>query len=163
MTKQLHKFAVATRAYEDYQYKTDTVNLLRHLKVEALAGSAVAAYRLAKIYPKNSELFLNWMKKAIDQGLTNAMLDMAKSLAEKGSPTHLQQAASYVVRILHSNDSYIKAMTEDFLKDNQVLSNEVSRQINKRPSGLSLAGFFAHGARSTDVSLPLSDNKLQIN
>ncbi|ASQ44966.1 hypothetical protein [Legionella clemsonensis] len=151
MAKRLPKFAVAPQAYEDYQYKTDTVNLLKQLKAEALAGSAVAAYRLAKVYPQHSEPFAKWMKRAIDQGLTNAMLDMARVLAKKGSVTHSQKAASYLVRILRSNDSYIKSLAEEFLKDNQLVSKEVSRQMNKI-SGLPLAGFFAQDKKPADVN-----------
>ncbi|CEK11876.1 SEL1-like repeat protein [Legionella hackeliae] len=159
MANYLNELA-STQVYEDYQTRTDRVNMLKQFKASALAGSAVAAYRLAKNYPQNSESFLKWMKVAINQNLTNAMLDMALILVEQGSVAGVQKAAGYLVQILRSNDSYVKTLAEDFLHNNHLLSAEVSRQMKGFTAGLSLAGFFACDNKS--IRQPVSDTNNSI-
>ncbi|WED43261.1 hypothetical protein [Legionella cardiaca] len=146
----------------DYQIKTETINLYKQLKVLALEGKAMAAYKLAKIYPQNSNHFVKWMRIAAEQGLTNAMLDMAKALAEKGSVGQLQQAANYLVRILRSDDSYIKTQAKEFLSENRLLSAEVSRQMTNKSTGVASSGFFARNTQAIEPNDFLLNDALQM-
>ncbi|KTC76758.1 hypothetical protein [Legionella brunensis] len=154
----------------DYQSKTEAINELKHLKALAtLKGNAVSAYRAAQNYPQNSSQYMKWMKIALDQGLTNAMLDMAVALAATGSEAKLQQAASYIGQILDSNDSFIRTQAKEFLSSNPLLFAEVSRlsaeascQITNNSVSLSTIGFFAREPLPAAAKLSFDDS-LQLN
>jgi len=121
------------------------------MKALAASGDAMAQYRLAQVYPQNSELYMSWMNKAANQGFTNAMLALALAHAEKGSDAGIRQAAQYLVKIFASEDSFIKFEAEGLMNRNHLLANEVARQAaNKLSVGKSPDSFFTQDTRAAE-------------
>ncbi len=138
------EFVSLTRALasepDNHYSKAETIYLLKQMKVLAATGDAIAQYRLAQIYPKNSVYYYEWMKAAAQQGFTNAMLALSTSLAETGSLVGLRQAANYLSKIFRTNDSFIKNEALALLAQNRLLYAEVKRQFER--SNLSPAACF---------------------
>ncbi|KTD22170.1 Uncharacterised protein [Legionella lansingensis] len=143
MSAKLYEVDPLTESVDDYHTKTEVINFHKQMKAMALQGDAVAAYRLARDFPQNSDDYLKWLKKAADSGLTNAKLDLAISLAQSKSVSKLQQAADYFVQVLRSKDRFIKDQAEDFLSQNRSLFAEVTRQMNGNKITSSSNHFFA--------------------
>jgi hypothetical protein len=135
---------------DNYQFKTDAIGWLKQMKAKALTGDPISAYRVAQAYPRHSRFYAEWIKRAADSGLTNAMLDLAIALSETNAVGNLQHAASYLVRILRSNDSFIKAEAQNFLAKNRGLSVEVSRQMSGNKFSHSAMSFFSSNTGKTD-------------
>jgi TPR repeat protein len=131
-------------APDDYYTKVKTLGFLIQMKALAARGDAIAQYKLAQVYPKNSSPYRTWMQASADQGLTNAMLALSQALSEHGKQADLQLAAKYLLKIFSSNDSYIKKEATALVEHNPSLNREVSRQISGKEVGrLSSIGFFA--------------------
>lgn len=117
--------------------KEKVVSLLKQAKIAAVQGDAMAQYKLAQFYSKNSSHYLEWMKAAADQGLTNAMLDLAAAFSKANDPLKLKQAATYLLRILHSGDTFIKDQAIALLNNQPQLAVKVSvlklRSFYSRP------------------------------
>lgn len=141
-----------TESPDNYHIKNETLGMLMQMKALAASGDPMAQYRLAQVYPKNSESYLSWMNKAADQGFTNAMLALAFAHAEKGTVSGIQQAARFVVKIFSSSDSFIKSEATGLMNRNSLLAAEVARQMNNQVSvGKSQVGFFAQDARAVET------------
>lgn len=144
-----------TEAPDNYYIKNETLGMLVQMKALAASGDAMAQYRLAQVYPQNSEPYMSWMNKAANQGFTNAILVLALIYAEKGSDSAIRQAAQYLVKIFASGDSYIKSEATGLMARNSLLAGEVARQMNNNASvGKSALGFFAQEKRAMDVVEP---------
>lgn len=149
------EFAELTKAVaqtpDNYDKKAETLGLMAQMKALATGGDAMAQYRLAQAYPKNSVPYFEWMEAAACQGFTNAMLALSSALVETKTVTvsAVQQAAKYLVQILRSNDSYIKNEATTLLDSNRLLQAEVNRQMGKTNVGKSAVSFFAKDAGET--------------
>ncbi|CDZ75822.1 hypothetical protein BN59_00081 [Legionella massiliensis] len=144
-----------SEAPDNYHIKNETLGMLMQMKALAASGDSMAQYRLAQIYPQNSELYLSWMNKAADQGFTNAMLALAFAHAEKGTASGIQQAARHVVKIFSSGDSFIKSEATGLMDRNNLLATEVAKQLNNSISvGKSPVSFFAQDTRTVDRETP---------
>ncbi len=139
---------------DDYYVKEKTLGILKPMINLATSGDAMAQYRLAKAFPKNSAPFLMWMEAAAKQGLTNAMFELSISYAEIGSNSGLRQAAEYFVKIFASEDSYIKSEAKAYIEHNCSLGAEVNRQLNTTSLAKSTLGFFAHESTSSEGQQP---------
>ena len=142
-TEFVDRAKAVTQAPDDYYTKAETLGMLMQMKALAASGDAMAQYRLAQVYPKNSAPYLTWMQAAAQQDFTNAMLALSLALAENGTVSGLQQAAQYMVRIFNSEDSYIKQEAKDLLTRNRLLNSEVQRQMSSTSVGKSAVSFFA--------------------
>ncbi|KTD18226.1 hypothetical protein EAW55_11440 [Legionella jordanis] len=150
----------AAQKTSGFQVKTETLQRYKQLKALALQGNAMAAYRLSKMHPEHSAEQLKWLKLAADEDLTNAMLDLAKALAQSNSITDLQEAANYLVKIFHSNDSFIKEQADDFLNSHRCLRSEVARQLNGNKISHISMNFFARSGKEEPV--PQSSVSLEL-
>ncbi|MFA5960238.1 MAG: hypothetical protein WC785_06950 [Tatlockia sp.] len=113
-------------APDDYHHKADTLTL--HVKMKSLAGEgdAVAQYRLAKAYSKNSSMYAKWMQASASQGFTNALLALSQLYIEQNS---VKKAALCLIQIINSNDSFIKSEARALFAKNPLLKAEISRQM----------------------------------
>ncbi|NSL18184.1 hypothetical protein HRQ65_07290 [Tatlockia micdadei] len=141
-----HLAKAVTANPDNYYAKAEALALMKQVKVLAVDGNKMAQYQLAQLYPKNSHLYLTWMKASADQGLTNAMLALSQDYAESGKISGLQKAAQYLVKILASDDSYIKTEAKALMENNRLLGAEVQRQMAKG-IGKSAFSLFARETR----------------
>lgn len=128
---------------KDYHKLMETLSILPQMKAIAANGDAIAQYKLAQFYVKNSNPYLHWMQASAEQGFTNAMLELSRALAENSSPANLQRAGGYLIKILKSDDSFIKAEANGLIARNQLLEKEIKRQLSTAKIGNSAIGFFA--------------------
>ena len=135
-------------APKDYHKLMETLSILPQMKAIATNGDAIAQYKLAQFYVKNSNPYLHWMQASAEQGFTNAMLELSRTLAENSSPANLQRAAGYLLKILKSDDSFIKAEANALIARNQLLEKEIKRQLSTTLLGNSTLGFFAVESKS---------------
>ncbi|MBA2710238.1 MAG: hypothetical protein H0U57_06580 [Tatlockia sp.] len=152
----INRFKAVTEAPDNFKIKAETISMLMQMKALAINGDAMAQYRLAHAYPKNSNFYQSWMQASANQGFTNAMLALSLIYAEHGTVSGLRQAAAQIVQILASNDSYIKSEAKALMERNHLLSAEVSKQLNKTSFGSSTLGFFAQAStpsKQNDVEL----------
>ncbi|MDI9818499.1 MULTISPECIES: hypothetical protein [unclassified Legionella] len=147
---------------EAYRMRIDTVGRVKQIKALAQNGNAMAQYKLASFHPKNSRHYKEWMEAAAEQGCTNAMLAWALALAEKGGTGNLQQAVNYLVRVLCSDDSFIKTEARAFLAGNRLLATEVSRQMTKFAADSSITFFAAKATTAEAKQQPFVQESLQI-
>lgn len=149
-TEFITRVKAVTEAPENFNIKAEALSLLMQMKTLATRGDAMAQYRLAQVYPKNSHPYLTWMQAAANQGFTSAMLALSLIHAEHGTPAGLQKAAAYIVKILSSNDSYIKSEATAMIERNHLLGAEVRRQLNKACLSKSNLGFFAQSTTANE-------------
>ncbi len=75
------------------------------------------------------------MRKAAQKGFTNAMLALSENLAKKNTGESLREAASYVLNILHSEDSHMIYEANKLLEENAPLAamvqQKTARTINR--------------------------------
>lgn len=146
------KFADCAKAVlqapEDFKTKAETLPVFKQMKHLAAEGNPIAQFYLAQAYPAKSSQYRKWMQASADQGFTNAMLALVQVYAENDKVTEIQQAANYVLKILSSNDSYIKDEIKSLMKSNHLLDAEVARQMSSvSKSGV---GFFAQDAKNAE-------------
>ncbi len=150
----LIRVKAVSEAPDDYYVKAETLGMLMQMKALAACGDAMAQYRLAQVYPKNSVPYLTWMEASATQGFTNAMLELSLAFATNGTPYGLRQAASYLVKILASDDSYIKSEARALIERNRLLAADVNRQLNCINLGNSSHGFFAPNHQAVENEQP---------
>lgn len=138
---------------DNYYTKTETLALMKQVKMLATQGDKMAQYQLAQLFPKKSDTYLNLMQASAKQGLTNAMLVLSRDYAANGKVSGLQKAAQYIVKILASGDSYIKSEAEALMAHNRLLDAEVQRQMPKG-IGKSAFGLFAQDPRAREMDQP---------
>ena len=153
----------ALKASNDFSMKAETLEVLKQMKRVAAEGNPIAQYYLAQVYAKNSSSYYKWMEASAEQGFTNAMLALAQTTAEKGKTYAVQKAASYVIKILSTDDSYIKDEVKALLVENPALATEVERKMSSiSKSGM---GFFAQEAKQEakngEFDLPALDIKVK--
>lgn len=141
----VERIKAVTITPDDYYIKAETLDLIKPMKALAKSGDAMAQYRLAHGYLKNSPPYLTWLQASAKQGFTNAMLTLSLDLAESGKASNLQQAAKYLIQIFASDDTYIKDEATELLKRNHLLNAEFNRQMTSASVsvGKSKVGFFS--------------------
>lgn len=145
---------VAVEAPDNYKLKIEALAQFKQMKVLAEKGNPIAQYRLAQAYSQNSASYLQWMNKAAEQGLTNALLDLSRLYAESGTDKGLQQAAGFLIKIFKSNDSFIKSEAKGLVERNHLLSTEMARQLKGTSLAKSPFIFFASEVRTLETDLP---------
>lgn len=157
------EFVTLTKAVaqtpDDYYMKVETLSLLMQIKALAVKGDAMAQYKLAQAYPKNSASYHEWMQASAQQGFTNAMLALSTTLAETGTVPNLRKAANYLVQIFRSDDTFIKNEAAALIERNRLLSVEVSRQTANKGVSLAAGGFFASGKNVHDGKVETAQNR----
>ncbi len=133
---------------DNFYTKVETLVLIKQVKGLATEGDKMAQYQLAQLYPKNSSSYLTWMQSSAKQGFTNAMLALSRDFAESGTVSGIRMAAQYVVKILASDDSYIKTEAKALMERNRILGAEVARQMNNAGAAKSAFTLFAHEAKT---------------
>lgn len=149
--KELRICSKTVEAPDDYKTKFEALEKFKQLMFLAKRGDAIAQYRLAKACPKNSASYLLWMNKAASQDLTNAMLDLSRAYAENGTDKGISQAASLVIKIFRSGDSFIISEAIDLINRNALLRREVARQAQGTSLAKSPLSFFAYEAPTAEI------------
>jgi TPR repeat protein len=143
------EFVIRTKAVietpNDYRVKAETLRMFMQMKALAASGDAMAQFRLAQAYPKNSVPYFSWMQAAANQDFTSALLALSQIYVENAN---WQQAAANIVKIFASKDSFIKSEARALIESNPSLGAEVTRQMTKTSLGKSALGFFAYDAKA---------------
>jgi hypothetical protein len=126
------------RSGEQQRLKETVLELLPGIRELADKGNANAQYRLAFAYPSDSNKFIHYTEKAFNKGITAAGLDLAKALVEShGGQKSMQKAAKAIEKILQSNDSFIKAQTNEFIGKNPKIAKLIQEpKLYSQYSGL---------------------------
>ncbi|MFT4060093.1 MAG: hypothetical protein QM652_11170 [Legionella sp.] len=117
----------------------------------------MALYHLARVYMPNSAQYKNTMAQAAEMGCTNAMLDLCELYAKSDNAQDNAKAISYLQKIAHSQDSYIKKSVQELAAKYPLLVQE--KQI-KNTMRIDIHGFFAQKNNKTQLERDQKPNEI---
>lgn len=128
--------------------KTELLHLLPEVKLLANKGVAKAEYYLALAFKKDSDEYVNWMKKASQHGVVDAHYALGQHYLGKND---FNKASAYFNRVVSSSDKFLKNEVLEMLHSNPTLEKWMHQTPKQRSQ------FFK---QSNDIDIAQTTNAL---